>query len=274
LKITHTHRRKKPTNHLRETQASSDDLAQIVEVDIRTVRRWLSGRTPYPRQRGKVACALDTTEHALWPEIMAAAPPRSQPTDLLAGYPSASDLAAPDWKTLMHATTDQIELLGQTLTPILATRGVAEMLATKASHGCDVRILVSDPRPHLAPLLDQLRIEIRVLEVPTHHTIHRFDEQLLLTLHLLGQDAEQAPLLHLRRAASGGLFDRFAEHYNDLWEQHSQPIDPDLDIDHDDDEGEEVDPESEPRLHDAEQPAAGRIEPPAPPPRRWPRRPS
>lgn len=26
-----------------------DDLAQIVQVDVRTVRRWLSGGTPYPR---------------------------------------------------------------------------------------------------------------------------------------------------------------------------------------------------------------------------------
>lgn len=252
-----------------------DDLAQIVRVDVRTVRRWLSGRTPYPRQRGKVARALDTTEHALWPGVATALPARAraaQPTDLLAGYPAASDLAAPDWKTLMRDATEQIELLGDTLIPILGTPGVPQLLATKATHGCDVRILVSDPGRHLAPLLDQHGIEIRVLEVPAQHTIHRFDEQLLLTLHLLGQDADQAPLLHLRRAAPGGLFDRLAQHYNHLWEQDSQPIDPDLDLALDEGEGEN--PESEPRLPAIEQPAAGRSEPSAPTPRRWPRRPT
>jgi transcriptional regulator with XRE-family HTH domain len=257
---------------LQQAGLTADDLAQIVEVDIRTVRRWLSGRTPYPRQRGKVARALDTTEHQLWPETVASAPPRSQPTDLLAGYPTASDLDAPDWKTLMHAATDRIELLGDTLTPTLATPGVAQLLATKATHGCDIRILVSDLRRHLAPLRDQPRIEIRVLEEPAHHTIHRYDAQLLLTLHLLGQDPGQAPLLHLRRAAPGGLFDRLTEHYNDVWEQHSQRLDPELDIDYDEDE--DLESESEPRVAAAKQPAADLSEPAAPSPRRWPRRPT
>jgi hypothetical protein len=96
-----------------------------------------------------------------------------------------------------------------TLTPILATPGVPELLAGKATDGCDVRILVSNPGRHLACLVDQAAIEIRILEEPAHQTIHRFDEQLLLVLHLLGQDTDRAPLLHLRRAAPGGLFDRF-----------------------------------------------------------------
>jgi phosphoglycolate phosphatase-like HAD superfamily hydrolase len=185
-----------------------DDLAQIIEVDIRTVRRWLSGRTPYPRQRGKVTRALDTIEHDLWPEIATTPPARAkaQPTDLLAGYATQSDLAAPDWKELIRDATDQIELLGDTLIAILATAGVPELLATKATHGCDIRILVSDPGRYLAALLDQPGIAIRVLEVPVHYSIQRFDEQLLLTVHLLDEDADQTPLLHLRRAAPGGLY--------------------------------------------------------------------
>jgi lambda repressor-like predicted transcriptional regulator len=130
---------------LQQAGLQPDDLAQIVQVDIRTVRRWLSGRTPYPRQRGKVARALDTTEHDLWPEITTAPPPSptaAQATDMLAAYPTASDLAAPDPKTLIRDATDRIELLGDTLTPILATPGVPALLATKATHGCHVRILL------------------------------------------------------------------------------------------------------------------------------------
>jgi hypothetical protein len=82
------------------------------------------------------------------------------------------------------------------------------------------------PRPRTQPRLVRGPAGDRdpFLKVPAHQTIHRYDDQLLLTLHLVGQNADQAPLLHLRRAAPGGLFDRFAEHYNDLWEQHSQPI--------------------------------------------------
>jgi transcriptional regulator with XRE-family HTH domain len=262
---------------LQQAGLTPDDLAQIVEVDVRTVRRWLSGRTPYPRQRGKVARALDTTQTDLWPEI-ATAPPRTsaaQATDLLAAYTTASDPAAPDWKALMREASDRIELLGDTLTPIIGTPGVPDLLATKATHRCHVRILVYDSGRYLVPLLDQPGIEIRVLEVPAHYTIHRYDDQLLLTLNLLGEDADGAPLVHLRRAAPEGLFDRFADHYNDLWEQDSQPINPDLHLavdEHEEDEGEN--PESDPRLPATEQPLAGRSDPSAPPPRHWPRRPT
>ena len=48
-----------------------EEFADIVQVDVKTVRRWLAGRTPYPRHRTRVAGALDTTEHALWPNAVA-----------------------------------------------------------------------------------------------------------------------------------------------------------------------------------------------------------
>jgi transcriptional regulator with XRE-family HTH domain len=258
---------------LQQAGLTADDLAQIVEVNARTVRRWLAGGTPRPRQRRKVTRALDTTEHHLWPHI-ATAPAATQPTDPLAGYRSASDLDAPDWKALMRDSTDRIELLGDTLTPILATPGVPELLAAKATHGCHVRILVSEPGRQLAPLVGQPGIEIRAHEGPAHHTFSRFDEHVLLTLHQFGQDADQAPLLHLRRAAPGGLFDRFADHYNDLWEQHSQPIDPDHDLALDEAEHDGQNPETDPRHPAAEQPAGAGSGPSPPPPRRWPGRPA
>jgi transcriptional regulator with XRE-family HTH domain len=260
---------------LQQAGLTGEDLAQIVEVDARTVRRWLTGTTPFARQRGKVARALDTTEHDLWPEIAIAPPPRAtkQPTDLVAGYTTASDLDAPDWKALMRDATDQIELLGDTLHQILTTTGVPELLAAKAAHGCAVRILISRPGPHLAPLADQSEIAIRVLEGPAHHTIYRFDEQLLLLLHLADEDPERALSFHLRRASAGGLFDRLTEHYRYLWEDDSQPIDPHLDIDDDDrhnldDEDHHV-VEQQPSKAQTPDRATG---PPAPPPRRWPGR--
>jgi transcriptional regulator with XRE-family HTH domain len=73
-----------------------DDLANIVQVDVRTVRRWLSGGNPYARQRGKVTRALDIPEHDLWPDIVTP-PPRpsaAQASDVVAAFATASDLAA------------------------------------------------------------------------------------------------------------------------------------------------------------------------------------
>jgi hypothetical protein len=52
---------------LQHAGLAPDDLANIVHVDVRTVRRWLSGGTPYARQRGKVARALDVPEQTSGP---------------------------------------------------------------------------------------------------------------------------------------------------------------------------------------------------------------
>jgi len=153
-----------------------------------------------------------------------------------------------------HLARVLAERFGVDFTPILATPGLPELLAAKAAHGGHIRTLLAYLGAHLARLLEQPGIEIRVLEAPAHHTIYRFDEQLLLSLHLHGPDPEQAPLLHLRRAAPGGLFYRFTEHYNNLWEQDSQPINPNVDLARDEDEGENS--ESDPDLPTAANPAA------------------
>jgi hypothetical protein len=251
-----------------------DDLAEIVAVDVRTVRRWLSGGTPYARQRGKVARALDTTEHHLWPHIPAAPAPNSTapppPADALTGYTSADDLAAPDWKRLMRDATNRIDLLGDTLTGILETPGVPDLLATKATNGCAIRILLSHAGPHLAGVAGRPGIEIRVLHAPARQDIHRFDEQLLLTLHLGGEDPDRAPVLHVRRAAPGGIFDRLTDRYNDLWENGSTLVTPALDLAPD---GDDEALTSEPDVPASDHNADSRNQPSVPRARHWPRRP-
>lgn len=212
---------------LGQADMSPDELARIVQVDVRTVRRWLSGGTPYPRQRGKVARALDTTEHDLWPEIGTTPPPSSpaaRASDILDGYASANEPAAPDSTALMRDATDRIELLGDTLVETLSIPGVTDLLAAKAAHGCVVRILVYDTGPELAPLFDRAGVEIRLLDAPADYVIHRYDDELLLILHVIAVDADHAPLLHLRRTADGGLFDRLAAYYDELWQRDSHPL--------------------------------------------------
>lgn len=128
----------------------------------------------------------------------------------------------------MREATQQIALLGTTLAPTLETAGLPKLLAAKAKEGCRVRILVSQAVPRLAPFLQAGNIEIRVLEAAPPHTIHRFDDQLLLALHLAEQDERQAPLLDIKRAAAGGVFDRLAENYDKLWNQAARPAATDI----------------------------------------------
>jgi hypothetical protein len=216
---------------------------------------------------------LDTAEYYLWPQAAvqeASKPSAAGPSDRLAAYAGLGALDAPDWKQMIRDASDHVELLGSTLGAVLETGGLAGLLAAKAANGCQVRILVSDPAQQLAPYLDRDGIEIRVLDAPAHQTVLRFDQQLFLLLELSGEDA---PLLHVRRASTGGLFDRLTRHYEDCWERASQPIDPDLDTFLDADE--EIDNGVEPQ-QSARADRTARIPeaPPATPPRRWPRRPT
>jgi hypothetical protein len=40
---------------------------------------------------------------------------------------------------------------------------------------------------------------------------------MIVNLHRFGINAYAAPVLHLRRAAQGGIFDGYAESFEDVW---------------------------------------------------------
>src|SRR5450755_2185355 len=88
-----------------------DDLADLVEVDVRTIRRWLTGRSPYARHRATIAHVLDRPEHELWaepppPAQTAATEPEAIITgEPLTGYAHADDPAAPTLGALIAAAT-------------------------------------------------------------------------------------------------------------------------------------------------------------------------
>jgi hypothetical protein len=115
-----------------------------------------------------------------------------------------------------------LDLLGVALTQILQTPGVPELLLAKADHGVRIRILVRRPRPELQPLLGHDNIAIRVLAQPGN-VIHRFDEQLLLITKFHGEDNDKPhAMLHFRRAAPDGFFDRLTAAFDSLW-LHAAP---------------------------------------------------
>jgi transcriptional regulator with XRE-family HTH domain len=257
---------------LENAQLAPEDLAELVRVDIRTVRRWLSGKPPYPRHRAKIAHTLKLTEQALWPDIPAST--ETQPRDLITGYPDAGSIAIPSTETLIQTAQEQIELLVETLGDLLLSDGVIELLIQKAGEGVAVRIMVSETTLELASLLGHAGIELRVIKPEEQQSIHRYDEQMLITLPLTG-DPGDPPLIHIRRKGSDGLFDRFAAHLADSWE-HSTPLTSQADLryylaEHDPNQAGQRD--SLDRL--AREPATTTPAPSrAAEPRRWPRRPS
>src|SRR6266567_3697184 len=73
---------------LLRARLSEDDVAARLQVDPKTVRRWLEGRVPYLRHRWALAGLLDADEADLWPEVRAAITARSRPVEIRAIYPN------------------------------------------------------------------------------------------------------------------------------------------------------------------------------------------
>jgi DNA-binding transcriptional regulator YdaS (Cro superfamily) len=241
-------------------------LADLVAVDDRTVRRWLTGVTPYARHRGQIARALDTTEHDLWPEI-----PQANVSDSLAAYTHPSDPNAPTTEALISAATDRIDLLDHTLEHLFESTDLTDLLLAKASQGCDVRIVVTTPDASLKPLVGNQQIEIRPMSPSVGPVIHRADDQMLVAFSL-DSEPDQPLVLHIRERRAPGLFDRLARHFESMRERAHKPLATERDLDnylheHDPDAMPPDDAQATAMLDQPARPGAEA------PPRHWPRRP-
>jgi transcriptional regulator with XRE-family HTH domain len=194
-----------------------EEFADIVQVDVKTVQRWLAGRTaPYARNRARVAGALDTTERALWPNAVAPpteSPARGQPMPVVAGYAYASDRDAPHTADVLRAAAERIELI---IPNVIA--GFVDLLLAKAAEGCRVRAIIEDADGQVEPLLEIDGIEIHSSR-GENYGLHRADDQILLLLHRIGAYSEPSPLILVQRRTSAGLFDRLADEFDERWEQ-------------------------------------------------------
>lgn len=236
------------TTAIRDAGLDLDRVADIAGVDNRTVQRWLGGRVPHPRYRHLLAAHLGLEEHELWPETRRGRG-KTALGEITAAYPRRSDPDSPDWRALLRSAQQQVDMLGYSLAHVAQARQITKLLVEKARDGCRIRIALADPtaqpalaadqqqRPpgrltnriqdtqrRLTPLLSQPGIELRQHQIATSHTILRFDDHILLTIHLYGTPGFQAPLLHLRRQHDYGLFDQLTKHVEDVW-QASQPLD-------------------------------------------------
>jgi transcriptional regulator with XRE-family HTH domain len=262
-----------------------EEFADIVQVDVKTVQRWLAGRTPYPRHRTRVAGALDTTEDALWPDAVPApttteAHELTTPVtgDAIAGYGHATDPAAPNTAALLSTAVERIEIA---IPNLASLPGLVELFRTSAANGRQARIIIEDPDEQVEPLLGIDAIEVRASPAGEDHNLYRADDEMLLVLTRIGSAGASPPIIHLRRLADGGLFDRLANDFDDRWLQ-ATPLasreqlraylaDTELEPWAEPERSPEADPLPAPApAPPSEAPTAS----PAEAPRRWPRRPS
>ena len=238
-----------------------DELADQLQVDAKTVGRWLGGRVPRARHRARIAHVVQCPEHDLWPDVIESTQSPDDRRELAGVYAHASDPRAPDWQTLLATARQQIDLLDPTLHDLLTAAHTIDLLADKARSGCQIRILIAHPKSiwitavaqqlghteiddqgntaidrelnqslhHLHQLAGHDRIELRAFWAERTMSILRFDDQMLITTHLHGVPGTHAPLLHLQRRDDHGPFDQYATHLDAICQDASEPIAADLD---------------------------------------------
>ncbi|MGL5830162.1 MAG: XRE family transcriptional regulator [Angustibacter sp.] len=230
-----------------------EQIAREVEVDAKTVQRWIAGRTPHPRHRYALARLLDEHEEFLWPGAhRPQADALGAAAELLAAYGHRTDMNPDRWWSLFVNAQAQIDLLGYTLYFLPHQHpDLIDLLIDKCRQGCRVRIALADPESEhvrrrdeeegepitlvariqtslaaFEPLLDCANADLRYQDAPLYNSTFRFDDQMLVTPHLYATPGRAAPLLHLRRLGPNGLFSRWAAHFEGVWSD-SRPIAPD-----------------------------------------------
>jgi lambda repressor-like predicted transcriptional regulator len=225
---------------------SPNELAVKVGADPKTVGRWLAdeSRTPHPRHRWAVADALEVDEAVIWPQAVRGTVKTGPDREIVAAYTSRAAVPKAVWRSLLEGAQNSIVFAGYT--SYFAWIEIPELvgiLRSKAREGAHVRFLLGDPdsvvtrqrediegvaltvRTRIAVTMDELRklhdapnLQTRFSDRHIAMSVFLFDDQALVCQHLGSGLGHDSPTFHLRRKQSGGLFDRFRDHVEALWD--------------------------------------------------------
>jgi hypothetical protein len=221
------------------------DLAGDLDVDPKTAERWITlGRIPYRKHRHRISAIVREREGYLWPDALTEAQrDRIAASEIVQLYPRRSGVSADLWAQLFGRAAAYLDVLAYAglflpeQHPELVTS-----LCEKAESGARLRLLLGDPtseavavrgreegigdsvaakihnvmsfyRPHS----DHGCVEVRFHATTLYTSIYRFDDEMLVNMHVLGRPAAQAPTMHIRRLSAGDLFDTYAETYERVW---------------------------------------------------------
>ncbi len=212
---------------LLEASLSEEDIAVRLQVDPKTVRRWLEGRMPYPRHRWALAAMLGLGETSLWPQLRSA---RSRPDEVQAVYPHLDAVPEDVWLRLFGSAERDIGILTETADPFISYPRVLEVLAQKAEFGIRVRICLPDSDSALdagarrvlvdfAPLREKGHVEVRVYTAIVYNAIYVADNEVLVGQRAHGVGAGRGPVLHLNGSeGEDDMVSVYLISFADVWE--------------------------------------------------------
>ena len=230
---------------LLERGMTPDALAAAVQVDAKTIERWITkNRTPYRRHRYAVAAQLGMEESYLWPDALS--PEQSagaSESEIINVYPHRWTVPRDEWSRLFAEAEEEIGILVYSGMFLAEDAGILRLLADKARSGVRVRLLFGDPDSKeverrgadegigagmaarirnavalLAPLLKVEEIELRLHGTILYNSIYRADDDLLVNPHVFGTGACNGPVLRLRQVAGGSLVTAYLDSFERVWE--------------------------------------------------------
>lgn len=229
---------------LAETGLSTLRLAEQVGVDPKTAERWVAqGRVPHPRLRSLVADLLHVPRAVLWPAVDAASG-----TGTVTCYPSRRQVPAVLWRSLTSQARRRFDLHAFAATFLPDQVDLAADLAALAARGVQVRLLLGDPDgeavqrrsleeggsglagrvalvlTYLAPVLGCDNIQVRLHDHTLYDSLYRFDDEMLVNVHVWGSPAAANPVLHLRSPDDDLLMGKWQDGFQRVWDQ-ARPLD-------------------------------------------------
>ena len=219
-------------------------LAEQLQIDVKTAERWVGGRVPYRKNRYTVATLLGVDESYLWPDALTrdevAAASESEVITL---YPHRWAVPREVWAQHFAGAEREIDMFTMAGLFIAEDSGVVRRFREKAEAGVRLRLLISDPdAPAVAlreveeetgigvvaarvrnvlallrPLRDVDGIEFRLHDTCLYSSIFRSDDDMIVTMHVYGVAGSNAPTLHLRRVPGGDMVNLFQETFESIW---------------------------------------------------------
>jgi transcriptional regulator with XRE-family HTH domain len=220
---------------LLQARLTEEDVAARLQVDPKTVRRWLEGRVPYLQHRWALASLLGLDETDLWPHLRGAG---SRPDEVQAIYPHLEAVSEDLWVCLFGSAEHEIGILADTAQPIAGYPRVRAVLAEKAAARVRVRICLPDPSGtivpqhpttqandaqvrealfSLLPLREKGQVEIRLHRAIVYGAVYYADDELLVGQHVYGVPNAHVPVVHLRRAVAGDMASTYLRSFEDVW---------------------------------------------------------
>jgi hypothetical protein len=225
-------------------QFTEGDLAAHLAVDPKTVRRWLDGRMPYPKHRGGISHLLGVDEADLWPELRALRAARLRPADLAAVYPRRSLIPQDSWLSTFATAEQEINILAYSASFLIENSRFRQILADQAARGLRIAVALGDSTrldlgrscsgagdrevlsEHIDEAIERLRplaaagqLELRLHDAVLYNSIYRADSHILVSQHLYGIPAADAPVYHLQKTEQGDLVRTYLSSFDRIWQR-------------------------------------------------------